>query len=70
MRRSNSCWQEALEKKTSLPIDVVRHYNSCGDVSEVAVTDEPPVSTEPDVSMDSSFMLPSLPPPVCSTPLG
>ena len=69
LRRSNACWHEALEKKISLPIEVVRHYNSCGYVSEIAVTDKPTVSSSPEVSFDGSFVIPSLPPLVCLTPL-
>ena len=56
LRRSNACWHEALEKKISLQMEVVQHYNSRhGDVSEIAVTDKPTVSSGPEVSFDGSF---------------
>ena len=69
LRQSNDCWQEAVERKTILPLNVVRHFDSHGDVSEIATTEEPGVFSEPDVSFECSFTVPTLPPPETSTPL-
>ena len=69
LRQSNDCWEEAVERKTILPLYVVRHFDSHGDVSEIATTEEPGVFSEPDVSFEYSFTVPTLPPPETSTPL-
>ena len=69
LRRSNDCWQEAVERKIILLLNVVRHFDSHGDVSEIATTEEPGVFSEPDVSFECSFTVPTLPPPATSTPL-
>ena len=69
LRRSKDCWQEALERKAILPLNVVRHFDCHGNVSEIATTEEPGVFREPEVSFESSFTVPTLPPPATSTPL-
>ena len=69
LRRSNACWKEALDKKVSLPIDAVRHYDSHGDLSAIVVTEQNSVLSETEVSFNDSFTQPVLPPPQSSTPL-
>ena len=69
LTRSKAGWQKAVELKTSLPIDVIRHYDSNGDVSEIATTQDPDVFSESEVSFETSFTVPTLPPPETSTPL-
>ena len=65
-RRSKACWQEALERQISLPVDVIRCYDSNGELSRIVSTEEHDVSTEPEVSFEGSFVLP---PPLTSTPV-
>ena len=69
VRRSNACWQEAVARKVPLPVDVVRCYNSCGDVTAVVDTEENSILSEPEMSFDGSFMQPTFPPPQSSTPV-
>ena len=72
VRRSNACWQEAVARKVPLPVDVVRCYNSCGDLTAVTAvvdTEENSVLSEPEMSFDGSFMQPIFPPPQSSTPV-
>ena len=68
LRHPKDCWQKALERKTTLPLDVVRHFDNHGNLSEIVSTEEP-VSSDPDVSFDSSFTVPILSPPQTSTPV-
>ena len=58
MTRSSACWQEAIEQKTILPLNVIRHFDSHGDVSEIATTEDTGVS-ESDVSFETSFAVPT-----------
>lgn len=67
LMRSSACWQKAIEKKVPLPVDVVRCYDSCGDVTAIADTGSCSDVMESEVSVESSFTLPILPPPVTST---
>ena len=68
-RCSKACWQEAIEQRVSLPIDVIRCFDSNGEVTRIVFTEEPHVLSEPEVSFEESFMLPTLPPPDASTPV-
>lgn len=67
--RSRASWQEAIERRMSLPVDVIRCYDSNGEVSRIDSTEEIGVLNEPEVSSEESFMLPTLPPPESSTPV-
>ena len=58
LTRSSACWQEAIEQKTILPLNVIRHFDSHGDVSEIATTEDTGVS-ESDVSFETSFAVPT-----------
>ena len=53
LTRSSACWQEAIEQKTILPLNVVRHFDSHGEVSEIATTEDTGVS-ESEVSFETS----------------
>ena len=53
----------------SLPIDVIRCFDSNGEVTRTVFTEEPHVLSEPEVSFEESCMLPTLPPSDTCTPV-
>ena len=63
LKRSSACWQDALKRKVSLPLDDIRCYDSVGNVTALVSTQYPNVSSEP-------LPQPISPPPVISTHLG
>ena len=66
-RCSSACWQDAIDRKVSLPIDVVRCYDDHGDATAIVATEDCSHVTEADISFESSFTVPALPPPQTST---
>ena len=68
LRRSSSCWQEAVDRKVPLPADVIRCYSSCGDVTAIVATAENSILSEPEVSFNGSLAEPVFP-PKSSTPV-
>ena len=62
-RCSKASWQEALEKQISLPvIDVIRCYDCDGEVSRIFSPEEHGAVADPEVYLEGSFMLPTIPP--------
>ena len=65
LMRSSACWQEALDNKVPLPIDIVRHYDSIGDMT--AIKEPSSGLSKPNESCEGSFTTPTLPPLQTST---
>lgn len=63
LEHSSDCWQDALNRKVSLPLDDIRCYDSVGNVTAIVNTQHPNVLSEP-------FPQSILPPLLVSTPLG
>ena len=67
LRRSHSCWQDAIDEQVLLPIEDVWHYDSQGDVT--VVVSEPRLCKR-EMSLDDSFTVPTVSPPLqSSTPV-